>query len=50
MVTILLISLKALASSKPGTDTLTISAPAACNSFIWFTVDRTSEVLVLVID
>ena len=34
MVTILLISLKALASSKPGTDTLTISAPAACNSFI----------------
>ena len=50
ILTAFFISLNAFASSKPGTETLTMSAPAASKSLICFTVETTSHVFVLVID
>ena len=48
--TAFLIFLNAFASSNPGTETLTISAPAASRSLIWFIVETSSQVSVFVID
>ena len=45
-----IIFLKDAAASFVGTDTLTISAPAASSSFIWLIVEAESSVFVLVID
>ena len=50
ILTAFLIFLKAAAHSLSGTETRTISAPAACNASIWPIVACTSAVLVLVID